>query len=425
MHEGATAITEPDAVEDMTRIQFQGKDLHAPKIQFDGCQRSISPECTLERIRPYLIRAGITRLANLTGLDHVGIPVTLAVRPNGRTLSNSTGKGVTLPAALVSGAMEALEMYHAEEWSPPTTRRSYGEMIHKHVVPDWDDLPLARAAPFPKDWPYTWTWGWDLVSQQEIALPLSMIHLGNRTTTRVFDLFSFQTTSNGLASGNNLVEAIHSGLLEVIERDAVTCHEERWNATRIPPPIVDVTTIESQEVRRLLATLEDAEIDTILFDCSVDTNVPVYMALLLDRTGRVTGQFRGQGAHLDPEIALTRALTEAAQARVVYIAGSRDDLFRHREVHIRAARQQLSVQDFGAAHSVAQTQVSQATATFEGDVSVLLDHLKSVGTSQVVVVDLSQPYFPARVVKVVVPGLEGFRLESYSPGRRATAFAAG
>jgi len=28
------------------------------------------------------------------------------------------------------------------------------------------------------------------------------------------------------------------------------------------------------------------------------------------------------------------------------------------------------------------------------------------------------------VVKVVVPGLEGYRFESYSPGRRATAFAA-
>src|SRR5437879_3429593 len=93
--------------------------------------------------------------------------------------------------------------------------------------PHFDHCPPsspARPSPLTKDWPYAWTFGWDLLSQEEIGLPVSMIHMGNRTTTRIFDLFSFQTTTNGLASGNNLLEAIHAGLLEVIERDAVTCY---------------------------------------------------------------------------------------------------------------------------------------------------------------------------------------------------------
>src|SRR5205085_10921946 len=42
---------------------------------------------------------------------------------------------------------------------------------------------------------------------------------------------------------------------------------------------------------------------------------------------RALGFYRGFGAHLVPEIAIARAITEAAQTRVTYIAGGRDDFF--------------------------------------------------------------------------------------------------
>jgi ribosomal protein S12 methylthiotransferase accessory factor len=421
-----TSPYHPDPPFRVNAVRYRGEELGAPKLLRDGCQRSVPPEETLRRLRPLLGQAGITRLANITGLDRVGVPVTMAVRPNGRTLSNSAGKGLTLQAALVSGAMEALETYHAEEWAPRSIRRPYTEMQDDHVVPSRDELPLTRAAPFPEDWPYAWTWGWDLLRQEEVALPVSMIHMGNRATTRIFDLCTFQTTSNGLASGNNLIEAIHAGLLEVIERDAVTCHQERWITRGTPPPVMDLEAVQFQSVRQLADRFRHAEIDPVLLDCAVDTGVAVYMAYLFDRTGRVAGRFRGEGAHLDPELAMLRALTEAAQARAVFIAGSRDDLFRHREAHIRSAqtRRHTEALAFTAIPGLESRPESQATPTFEGDVCLLLEHLHAVGLRRVIVVDLSSPYFPIRVVKVVVPGLEGYRFESYSPGRRATAFAA-
>ena len=40
-----------------------------------------------------------------------------------------------------------------------------------------------------------------------------------------------------------------------------------------------------------------------------------------------------------------------------------------------------------------------------------------------VVVDLSRDDFPVNVVKVVVPGLEGYMFDFYQPGPRALAFA--
>jgi len=51
---------------------------------------------------------GITRVANVTGLDHVGIPVVMACRPNARGLAVSQGKGLTLDAAKASAVMESI-----------------------------------------------------------------------------------------------------------------------------------------------------------------------------------------------------------------------------------------------------------------------------------------------------------------------------
>jgi ribosomal protein S12 methylthiotransferase accessory factor YcaO len=51
-----------------------------------GTHRLVAPEVTLERIAPHLLRFGITRCADITGLDRIGIPVYVAVRPQGRVL---------------------------------------------------------------------------------------------------------------------------------------------------------------------------------------------------------------------------------------------------------------------------------------------------------------------------------------------------
>ena len=105
-------MNSPDARNSTVRtghnsIEFRGKSYRSSKSYRSGTHRTQSPEETFTLIRPYLERAGVTRIADVTGLDHVGVPTTLAIRPNARTMACSSGKGLTLDQAYVSGAMEA------------------------------------------------------------------------------------------------------------------------------------------------------------------------------------------------------------------------------------------------------------------------------------------------------------------------------
>lgn len=77
-----------------------------------GTHRLISPEETWLALQPLLGAAGITRVADLTWLDDLGIPTVQAVRPASLTLSVSQGKAVTYRAAQVSAVMESMENWH-------------------------------------------------------------------------------------------------------------------------------------------------------------------------------------------------------------------------------------------------------------------------------------------------------------------------
>ncbi len=75
--------------------------------------RTCSPQETISQIEPYFEKIGLTRLADITGLDRIGIPVILSVRPNSTFLAVDAGKGITPEAATASAAMEYIERYHA------------------------------------------------------------------------------------------------------------------------------------------------------------------------------------------------------------------------------------------------------------------------------------------------------------------------
>ena len=73
------------------------------KLLVDGLHRICTAQQTLDRILPIKHEFGITRLANVTGLDRIGLPVALAIRPNARSIAVSQGKGSTWTGFRVSG----------------------------------------------------------------------------------------------------------------------------------------------------------------------------------------------------------------------------------------------------------------------------------------------------------------------------------
>jgi ribosomal protein S12 methylthiotransferase accessory factor len=368
----------------------------------------LAPTQVVDRVRPLLSQAGVTRMANITGLDCIGIHTVAAMRPDATTLSVSAGKGLTLEAAMASAAMEAIELFSAETAEIPRVVCPPRDLPQSQPAVDLDQLPLRPHALVMTHLPMAWTFGLDLVRESSVALPMALVTLRD-----AFDLTNpFQTTSNGLGAGTALAEAVLVGLLEVVERDAVACHRITARNRNTGLPRVDTESLRAMplvdELRRQIA---HAGGEVVVYDCTSDVGIPVYLARLFDARHRYTGVYSGSGAHLDPEIAIVRAITEAAQSRVVYLAGARDDVsgraFAQHRAHdspsiVSALREQPATVDVSNVRS-------HASATFEADISYVLHGLEGIGIGTCVVVDLTPTVFRSSlsVVRVVVPGLFG------------------
>ena len=100
----------------------------------DGGRRTCSPQETWSRLKPLLPVFGIARVANITGLDRIGIPVFTACRPNSRSLSVFQGKGLSTGAARVSAVMEAYETWCAESIDAPLKFASIDELQFSHPL---------------------------------------------------------------------------------------------------------------------------------------------------------------------------------------------------------------------------------------------------------------------------------------------------
>lgn len=404
-------------------LVYRGRAFSERKSYRHGTDRSIAPEETMRRIEPLFRRVGLTRLADITGLDRIGIPVVVSIRPNGWYLAVDAGKGLTLEAARVSAAMECLERYAGEEARPESFRDTYENVARAHRIAPPERLPLARESLFRANRPERWTLAWDLMAGGEAAMPACMVPLGRAFTDRA-DKLSFLVSSSGLASGNNFLEAVLSGLYEVVERDATSIWRVASDRMRAHVPRVRMESIRHPLVLELLERFRSAGVRAVLHDCTMDTRVPVYMALLFDDEARRVGVYRGYGAHLDPEVAMTRALTEAAQSRLVYIAGSRDDVLRYNYARSRfydgrRAHEWMLANDVEVD---AHRHEDASGPTFEGDVATVLGRLRDVGLDQALAIDITPDFFPVSVARVFVPGLEGYMHEHFAPGERARRF---
>ena len=119
---------------------------------------------------------------------------------------------------------------------------------------------------------------------------------------------------------------------------------------------------------------------------------------------------------------------EAAQTRLNYISGSRDDLFAN-EYAARgmAAKHEAFEQMVAAPSTLFQfSDVPSVThLTLRADLDALLTSLAAVGIEEAAVVDLSREDLDLYVMRVIIPGLEGPHDDNaYIPGPRAQGVAA-
>lgn len=391
----------------------------AEKGFFRGTQRTMPPERTLERIWAAAPTVGLTRLADITGLDRIGVPTVVGYRPNSPTLTVSGGKGFTTLAATVSAGMEAVEVWHAENVRHEVILETHAALAGQGMTLPPEHLSLTKNSLFSPDRAEPWVLGWDLVSQRQVAVPYTTVSMGDSSHRPNRRWMPFAAGSNGLAGGNHLLESIAAALYEVVERDAIACSRTADGGMSAQ---VDLESVSDPLVRSLLDQFESAGVSAYLFDCTVDTQVPTYMAFIADRVDPSMGLYRGYGAHLDPAIAMIRALTEAAQARLLLIAGSRDDYFgRDQRMNRLMGDSRRGGLDALSASTDANRHESAATASFHDDIHAIIGRLRAVGLDSVIVVDLTDEDLQIPVVRVIVPGLEGYMFDYYHPGKRALA----
>lgn len=368
----------------------------ADKVVVTGTHRAVPPGETWARVAPLLPAMGITRVAELTGLDVVGIPVFQAVRPNGRTLSVAQGKGVTPELARVSAVMESIEIWHAEEAALTPVEGTVGEMAG--LLPySLFDLPRPPRSVLSKNTRLGWVAARPIGADEPVWLPQACVRMDN-TSADGWSPPLLSSNSNGLASGNTMEEALLHGLYELLERDARAWIEQVGSAGLE----VDLGTVAGVSAG-LLKRLTDAGVRVQVHDLTEAAGgLGCYEALIW--AADLPVRFAGWGCHRDADVALCRALTEAAQSRLTMVAGTRDDLPKEAYQWV-TSRSRLRCPFPPSTPARVFPPSDTEVGSLEEDLQVVVDIVRRRAAGGVFWVDLSRPEFGIPVVKVVAPGL--------------------
>lgn len=385
-----------------------------PKGYTAGTHREIPPAKTLELVSRVKEKAGITRVAEITGLDRIGIPIFTSIRPMASqgAVTVYTGKGCSQEEAEVSAVMEGIERFSAEPRDFRLVRGSYRDLSREREVLDPNLLILPRRYQFSEE--IEWIEGYSLTRGVAILVPAEAVFHPYSRHNQLF-----RTNTNGLAVGNALEEAIVHGLMEVIERDAWSLFE----AGRLRGRELELSGCGSPMVRAMLEKLEKAGIGVYAKDVTSDVGIPTVAVAIDDEMTKDPALLSlGVGTHLVAEIAALRALTEAVQSRLTTIHGTREDTvkaeFARRIGYERMKR--INRRWFSPCPervSLGELR-SFSGKDFLEDIRYTLERLRGVGLQEAIAVDLTRGETGVPAVRVIVPGLEVYALDKERAGKR-------
>jgi bacteriocin biosynthesis cyclodehydratase domain-containing protein len=381
----------------------------------DGGHRAAPPEQTYARYR-HLV-------SPLTGIVHdvrrtegdFGALQTFVARHNfllgtEPPPSSSFGKGMTVEQARTGALCEALERYSGIfRGDEPRTRAAFRDLGDDAVHPnaclaiseqqfrtrdEWNRT-ASNAMWIPQRFDETaetdWVPAWSLTHERKRYVAAAYCYYSYPVGPNAFAY----SDSNGSAAGTCLEDAILQGLLELIERDAAGI----WWYGRIKRPGVALETQYMKAMAREHAALGR---QLRLLDLTTDLGIPVCAALSV---GEGEQSFSiGFGAHLDPVIAATRAITETNQLLALNRRGGRLYLG------------ELQDAAFLEPHGVRELSTAVAPSDdLRDDVRACAALLGRHGL-EMIVLDQTRQEVGLPVVKVIVPGLRHFR-PRFAPGR--------
>ena len=229
----------------------------------------------------------------------------------------AAGKGETERDAMLGAIGEALERYCSYQQDPDAVFQAAAAdhgpaAIRPQEFVLYSERQYATPGfryPRPDDHAAVgWTRAVELPDGSEAFAPASLVYLYFQAGGP--HGYFCPPTSNGLAAGPSLSAAVLGGLYELIERDAFLIG---W-MNRLPVRQVDYSGMAGIAAR-IRTHYARFEIEALVFDLTTDIGVPVMLALAVDRSGSGPAVVAGLGCHLNPAVALKKALMEVCQVR--------------------------------------------------------------------------------------------------------------
>lgn len=293
-----------------------------PWLAATGQTRARCLSETLRLARTAAHAAGVTRLADVSGLAPFGIPVFQAVRPRARLLSVSQGKGLTPMAAMVSALLEAVEQHCAEQL-PSTDNMSALRDLDSSTVQLWrDDARLPLGVTLDPTLVRGWLRAADLTRGGSALLPWDLISLDFARPGQS----DVRRSTVGLATGNTPEEACVAAVGELLEHD-LQATIASWSPKERRAAELDLDSVDDPLPRALIARIRQRGFALRAWAMGQDAGVAAFRCVITDLEGGANlPPAGGTACHPDRSTALLRALLEAVQSRITLIAGARDDL---------------------------------------------------------------------------------------------------
>jgi ribosomal protein S12 methylthiotransferase accessory factor len=384
--------------------------------------RSLAPEKTLLYARQLASVAGISEVTDITDLDILGVPVFVSVRPEARGDAFTFGKGLRRVDAEVGAYMEALEFYFAEPGNGRVSTRwgSARDVASRERADDavLDFAPLLQRE-VDLDGPLLLASVRDLESGDECAIPAELVLYPAPDCGQTL----FGSSTNGLASGNSLLEASIQALLELIERD-IWSFELVRGASRL----VETSSLPD-DVREIVERAERNGLQLKVRAITNDYGMPFFAVFVFDLNNPSRKTFNGGWAcDLDRDRALMRAVTEAAQSRVAFIHGGRK-VPASRAASLDAQQQEAKLvrqHMLGVSDSRQQMLLTDIpdlafAGTLQQKLDAVIERLRRVLPEPIYRAVFTPPESPLQVVRLVVPLMENLKETRVRVGRRLKA----
>lgn len=388
--------------------------------------RAESLEVTLARARSVAAQLGIARVTEITRLDMVGVPVFAGIRPAALpgSLCVNAGKGMSVAEARVGAYMEAIEFAFAEFGRSALTLKT---VPAREVFegPDRADSILDfcpfMEAEIELDEPMACVEAVDIRTGEIFLVPAELVFLPFPQSPDTPSYFG--SNSNGLCSGNSILEATIHGLAEVIERDCLSFMLVDDQSQLVP------TETLPQHLQGVLESVYAAGLQLyVRFQTNV-FGVPFFRAVVAEQSSTNPIYISdGFGCHLSKDIAATRAVCEALQSRLSFIHGGRDDLIRRYELFAEMSDSQRLTYAERLQREVSRSDTiinfekipdsSDSITDLPSALELMLARLGRNGIRRVLRIVFTPEDYPLQVVRVVAPGLECFNHKTVRIGPR-------